>query len=149
MTSTSRRRFMTIGAAAGGGLLFGFSLYGCNKDGDRKAPPSEKAVGAAATGATNRAPGLAQDAFIRIDRAGIVTMIVHKVEMGQGTWTSMPMLLAEELGVDLAKVKLEQAPANNNLYSDPMLHVALCPCTVLSLTPFIWMTASYVLCIHG
>jgi len=46
---------------------------------------------------------------------------VHKVEMGQGTWTAMPMLLAEELGVDLAKVKLEQAPANNNLYSDPML----------------------------
>jgi isoquinoline 1-oxidoreductase beta subunit len=119
--SASRRRFMTIAGTAGGGLLFGFSLYGCNKDGDRKAPPSEKAVGAAATSVSNRAPGLAQDAFIRIDREGIVTMIVHKVEMGQGTWTSMPMLLAEELGVDLAKVKLEQAPANNNLYSDPLL----------------------------
>jgi isoquinoline 1-oxidoreductase beta subunit len=119
--SSERRRFMTIGAAAGGGLLFGFSLYGCNKEGDRKAPPSEKAVGAASTAVSNRAPGLAQDAFIRIDREGIVTMIVHKVEMGQGTWTAMPMLLAEELGVDLAKVKLEQAPANNNLYSDPLL----------------------------
>ena len=116
-----RRRFMTIGATAGGGLLFGFSLYGCNKDGDRKAPPSEKAVGAASTAVPNRAPGLAQNAFIRIERDGIVTMVVHKVEMGQGTWTSMPMLLAEELGIDLAKVKLEQAPANNNLYSDPLL----------------------------
>ena len=41
--------------------------------------------------------------------------------MGQGTFTSMPMLLAEELGADLAKVKLEQAPANNELYADPLL----------------------------
>ena len=85
--SPSRRRFMTIGATAGGGLLFGFSLYGCNKEGDRKAPPPEHAVGAASTAATNRAPNLAPNAFISIDREGVVTMIVHKVEMGQGTWT--------------------------------------------------------------
>ena len=119
--SVSRRRFMTIGATASGGLLFGFSLYGCNKEGDRKAPPPEHAVGAASTAATNRAPNLAPNAFISIDREGVVTMIVHKVEMGQGTWTSMPMLLAEELGINLAKVRLEQAPANNTLYSDPLL----------------------------
>jgi isoquinoline 1-oxidoreductase beta subunit len=117
----SRRRFMTIGATAGGSLLFGFSLGGCKKEGDRQARPPEHAVGAASTAVSNRAPGLAQNAFIRIDRDGIVTMIVHKVEMGQGTWTAMPMLLAEELGVDLAKVRLEQAPANNSLYSDPIL----------------------------
>jgi isoquinoline 1-oxidoreductase beta subunit len=70
---------------------------------------------------TNEAPGLAHDAFIRIDRDGIVTLIVHKVEMGQGTFTSLPMLLAEELGADLSKVKLEQAPANNSLYADALL----------------------------
>jgi isoquinoline 1-oxidoreductase beta subunit len=70
---------------------------------------------------TNEAPGLAHDAFIRIDRDGIVTLIVHKVEMGQGTFTSLPMLLAEELGADLSKVKLEQAPANNALYADALL----------------------------
>jgi isoquinoline 1-oxidoreductase beta subunit len=121
--STSRRRFLQVGAASGGGLLIGFSLFGCEqkKPADRKAPPAEKAVGAAATAESNRAPGLAPNAFIRIDRDGVVTLIMHKVEMGQGTFTSMPMLLAEELGVDLAKVKLEQAPADNNLYSDPML----------------------------
>ena len=117
----SRRRFLQVGAAAGGGLLITFTL-GCNKaPSDRKDPPSEKAVGAAATTTSARAPGLAQNAFIRIDRDGIVTLIVHKVEMGQGTFTSMPMLLAEELGVDLTRVRLEQAPADNNLYSDPML----------------------------
>jgi len=123
--SGSRRGFMKAGAAAGGSLLFGFSLFGCSRDGkdghnDRKEKPSETAVGQAATAASEPA-GLAHDAFIRIDRDGLVTLIVHKVEMGQGTFTSMPMLLAEELGADLSKVKLEQAPADNSLYADPML----------------------------
>jgi isoquinoline 1-oxidoreductase beta subunit len=123
--SDSRRGFMKAGAVAGGGLLFGFSLFGCSRDGkegqnDRKEKPSETAVGQAATAASEPA-GLAHDAFIRIDREGIVTLIIHKVEMGQGTFTSMPMLLAEELGADLSKVKLEQAPADNSLYADPML----------------------------
>ena len=117
----SRRRFMQLGATAGGGLLFGFSLFGCQKSEDRKEAPPEKAVGQASTEHSDTPPGLARDAFIRIDRAGIVTLIIHKVEMGQGTFTSMPMLLAEELGADLSKVKLEQAPANNELYADPLL----------------------------
>jgi isoquinoline 1-oxidoreductase beta subunit len=123
--SGSRRGFMKAGAVAGGSLVFGFSLFGCSRDGkdghnDRKEKPSETAVGQAATAASEPA-GLAHDAFIRIDRDGLVTLIVHKVEMGQGTFTSMPMLLAEELGADLSKVKLEQAPADNSLYADPML----------------------------
>ena len=45
--SSARRRFMQIGATAGGGLLFGFSLFGCRKEDDRKEVPSEKAVGQA------------------------------------------------------------------------------------------------------
>jgi isoquinoline 1-oxidoreductase beta subunit len=124
--STSRRSLIKAGAVAGGGLLFGFSLFGCDRGGgkdaknDRKEAPPEKAVGQATTAASEPA-GLAHDAFIRIDREGIVTLIIHKVEMGQGTFTSMPMLLAEELGADLSKVKLEQAPADNSLYADPML----------------------------
>jgi isoquinoline 1-oxidoreductase beta subunit len=113
---------MQLGAATGGGLVFGFSLFGCQKHEEaRDKPPPEKAVGQAATATSNQAPGLARDAFIRIDREGLVTLIIHKVEMGQGTFTAMPMLLAEELGADLSKVKLEQAPADNTLYSDPLL----------------------------
>ena len=119
--SITRRHFLQVGAALGGGLLISFDLTGCKRSDERAKPPSEQAVGAAATKATNRAPGLAQNAFIKIGRDGLVTLIVHKVEMGQGTFTSMPMLLAEELEVDLSKVTLEQAPANNSLYSDPML----------------------------
>jgi isoquinoline 1-oxidoreductase beta subunit len=124
-TSNSRRTLLKAGAVAGGSLLFGFSLFGCDRkqgqEAGRKQKPSETAVGQAGTNATGEAPGLAHDAFIRIDREGIVTLIIHKVEMGQGTFTSMPMLLAEELGADLSKVKLEQAPADNSLYADPML----------------------------
>ncbi|WP_371767051.1 molybdopterin cofactor-binding domain-containing protein [Massilia sp.] len=124
--SNKRRQLLKAGAAGGGSLLFGFSLFGCTKQGDapandRKEPPSEKAVGQASTAMTNEQPGLAHDAFIRIDREGIVTLIIHKVEMGQGTFTSLPQLLAEELGADLSKVKLEQAPANNSLYADALL----------------------------
>lgn len=120
MTQTlTRRRFLQVGAAAGGGLLIGFQLTGCEPNVANK-PPAEKAVGEAATKLSEPA-GLAQHAFIRIDHAGLVTLIVHKVEMGQGTFTAIPMLLAEELEVDLAKVRLEQAPADNALYADPML----------------------------
>ncbi|MFL6706783.1 MAG: molybdopterin cofactor-binding domain-containing protein, partial [Massilia sp.] len=119
----TRRRALQIGAAVGGGLLIGFDLTGCDakKPTDRKDPPPETAVGAAATAASGGTAGLAPNAFIRIGRNGVVTLIMHKVEMGQGTYTAMPMLIAEELGVDIGKVKLEHAPANNDLYSDPLL----------------------------
>jgi isoquinoline 1-oxidoreductase beta subunit len=48
---------------------------------------------------------------------------MHKVEMGQGTYTSMPMLLAEELEVDLSQVRLEHAPPSDELYAEPLFGV--------------------------
>ena len=65
----------------------------------------------------------APNAFVRIGRDGQVTLIMHKVEMGQGTYTSMPMLLAEELEVDLSQVRLEQAPPSDELYAEPLYGV--------------------------
>src|SRR5262245_56138802 len=79
----SRRAFLTAGAAAGGGLLLGVHLPALTRDAN------------AGDGGT-----FAPNAFVRIGRDGQVTLIMHKVEMGQGTYTSMPMLLAEELEVD-------------------------------------------------
>ena len=102
----SRRTFLKASAAAGGGLLLSFSLPVLMRN-------------AEATG-TLAANTFAPNAFIRIDRQGRVTLIIHKVEMGQGTYTSMPMLLAEELEVDLSQVQLEAAPPNEELYSDPL-----------------------------
>src|SRR5256886_2431602 len=95
----SRRTFLEVGAAIGGGLLLGFTLPG------RTRGPADR---------------FAPNAFIRIDRDGRVTLIMHKVEMGQGTYTSMPMLLAEELEVDLAQVRLEHAPPDDALSAEPL-----------------------------
>ncbi|HZW13471.1 MAG TPA: xanthine dehydrogenase family protein molybdopterin-binding subunit [Noviherbaspirillum sp.] len=121
LESPSRRSFLGAGAALGGSLLIGFYLPSRAEERSRNERPSESAAGRASTEASQQTPGLAHNAFIRIDKSGLVTLVVHKVEMGQGTFTSMPMLLAEELEVDLAKVQLEQAPANNKLYADPLL----------------------------
>jgi isoquinoline 1-oxidoreductase beta subunit len=71
----------------------------------------------AATGAKMLSP----NAFIRIDPNNGVTIIVPRVEMGQGTYTSLPMLIAEELEVELQQIHVEHAPPDAKLYSDPIL----------------------------
>jgi isoquinoline 1-oxidoreductase beta subunit len=102
----TRRTFLAAGAAAGGGLLLSVSLPAL-------------AHNAEAADASTFAP----NAFVRIGRDGQVTLIMHKVEMGQGTYTSMPMLLAEELEVDLSQVRLEHAPPSDQLYAEPLFGV--------------------------
>ena len=99
--SLSRRSFLEVSAAAGGALLIGFDLPGRSvKEGV-----------------------FTPSAFIRIDTAGVVTLVMHKVEMGQGTYTTMSMLLAEELEVDLSQVRLEHAPADDARYAEPTFGV--------------------------
>jgi isoquinoline 1-oxidoreductase beta subunit len=63
----------------------------------------------------------APDAYIRINGDGQVTLTMPFVEMGQGTYTSIPMLIAEELEVDLDQVRLEHAPPNDKIYGNPLL----------------------------
>src|SRR4029077_9671858 len=89
----SRLLFLSAGAAVGGGLLIGFTT-------GRSISPADAAEKVAT------AP-FAPNAFIRIDSKGQVTLIMPYVEMGQGTYTSIPMLIAEELEVDLKQVRLE------------------------------------------
>src|SRR3989454_5936731 len=67
-------------------------------------------------------PVFAPNAFIRIGTDGRVTMIMGQVEMGQGMYTAMPMLLAEELEVGLDQVRLEHAPPDDKLYANPIFH---------------------------
>src|SRR5258707_5395317 len=67
------------------------------------------------------ADGFVPNAFIRIEGDGQVVLTMHYVEMGQGTYTSIPMLIAEELEVDLKQVRLEHAPPNEKLYGNPLL----------------------------
>jgi isoquinoline 1-oxidoreductase subunit beta len=102
----SRRQFVVVLASAGGGLLLG-----C-RAGDR---PEGRSTAKAAEAT------FAPNAFVRIDRNGRVTVIVSQVEMGQGMYTSMPMLVAEELEVGLDQVQVEHAPPNDKLYANPLI----------------------------
>jgi isoquinoline 1-oxidoreductase beta subunit len=61
----------------------------------------------------------APNAFIRIDRSGQTTLVMPQVEMGQGVYTAIPMILAEELDADFGKVVVEHAPPNDKLYGNP------------------------------
>ena len=116
----SRRTFLkfgvTVGAAAGGGLLLAFSLPAASQD--------QKAGKSVIGGDANEAPQsgvFAPNAFIQIDTAGEVTLVIPKVEMGQGVYTSIPMLIAEELEVPLDSVTVDHAPPNEKLFMDPLL----------------------------
>ncbi len=63
---------------------------------------------------------LQPNAFIRITRDGKVTLVMHKAEMGQGVFTGLAQLIAEELAVSVSEVLLEQAPPNNTQYGEPL-----------------------------
>lgn len=75
-----------------------------------------------ALAAPTASPDFAPNAFIRIDRQGAVSLVMPMVEMGQGTYTALAMLLAEELEVGLDEVRLEHAPPNDALYGNSILH---------------------------
>ncbi len=97
----SRRRFLEIGVVTGGLML------------------SLKLPLARASAAIDP-ESLAPNAFIRIQHDGQIVLTMPYVEMGQGTYTSIPMLIAEELEVDLKQVRLEHAPPNAKLYGNPI-----------------------------
>jgi isoquinoline 1-oxidoreductase beta subunit len=101
----SRRTFLVTGAAAGGGLLLGFYVPARI---EAKAQPSSEEI-------------FRPNAFVCVRPNDIITLIMPQVEMGQGTYTSMPMLIAEELEVDLGRVSLEAAPPDDKLYANPLL----------------------------
>src|ERR1700689_3435074 len=65
----------------------------------------------------------APNAFIRIDKTGTTTLVMPQVEMGQGVYTGVAMILAEELDADVAKIVLEHAPPNEKLYTNPLLGI--------------------------
>jgi isoquinoline 1-oxidoreductase subunit beta len=65
----------------------------------------------------------APNAFIRIDTHGRITLIMPQVEMGQGVYTSLAMILAEELDAVFDQVVLEAAPPNEKLYANPAFGV--------------------------
>ncbi len=97
--SVTRRQFVLISAAVGGALVLGVALR------------HRKQIVPGAAPARGRL-----NAYVRIDPGGRITLVMPKVEMGQGTYTSLPMLIAEELEVDLAAITVEAAPPDPAVY---------------------------------
>ena len=91
LKNSGRRDFLKTSTALSGALMVGFSMSASSK-----------------TAATTTA----MNGWVRVGSDNTVTIICHRAEMGQGTYTSMPMLVAEELEVDLRRVKIEMAGAD-------------------------------------
>ena len=99
---------------AGGGLVIGFTWLAGSKALAFATPTPQP--GDAAMARADGNPAFAPNAFIRIGTDGSIRLVMPQVEMGQGSYTGQATLLAEELGVDLDQVRLEHAPASDELY---------------------------------
>ena len=111
----SRREFLKAGLGAAGGLTLALQL---------------PAVGAALGGRLRARPGLGRavvdadaatfepNAFVRIGSDDRVTVVVKHVEMGQGTYTGLPTLLAEELDARWAQIRVVGAPVDAARYNN-------------------------------
>ncbi|HZP91494.1 MAG TPA: xanthine dehydrogenase family protein molybdopterin-binding subunit [Burkholderiales bacterium] len=100
-----RRAFLKVSALAGGGFAIGFALPGTGK---ALAAESRKTF--------------APDQWIRITPDNVVTIVVDKSEMGQGVYTGLPMIVADELDADWSAIRIEAAPAAKE-YAHPWFGV--------------------------
>jgi isoquinoline 1-oxidoreductase beta subunit len=104
----SRRGLLKGGLAAGFTLAFYLPVRAANEP--EQAPDTTDGK-------------FAPNAFIRIDPSGKTTLVMPQVEMGQGVYTAIPMILAEELDADFSKVELKHAPPNDKLYGNPIFGI--------------------------
>jgi isoquinoline 1-oxidoreductase beta subunit len=104
----SRRSLLTGGLASS--LLFAFHLP--VRAANESMQPPDVAEGK-----------FAPNAFIRIDETGKTTLVMPQVEMGQGIYTALAMILAEELDADYADVVLQHAPPDEKLYANPLFGI--------------------------
>ena len=102
----SRRAFLLSGAGVAAGATFGV-MFG--------APLAGIGVGEAFAQAASFSP----NAWMHVATSGTVTIYSPASEMGQGTMTAMPLILAEDMDLDWARVKVEQAPTNPRAFGNP------------------------------
>ncbi|GAB3104639.1 xanthine dehydrogenase family protein molybdopterin-binding subunit [Lysobacter terrae] len=93
----SRRDFLKTGAVMGGGLVVAFVIPGAHRLASAASMPT--------------AAAFTPNAFLRVGNDDSVTVLIAHSEMGQGIWTALPMLIAEELDADWSKIRVEHAPA--------------------------------------
>lgn len=107
-TRPSRRNLLTGGLAGGFLLAFHLPVRAANEPVQMSYTTDGK---------------FSPNAFIRIDNAGKTTLVMPQVEMGQGIYTAVAMILAEELDADYAQVTLQHAPPNDKLYGNPVFGI--------------------------
>jgi isoquinoline 1-oxidoreductase subunit beta len=100
--TTNRRGFLQTSAVASGGLMLGVDIGG---------------IGQALAAGTVHTP----NAWVHIADDNTITLLSARSEMGQGVYTSMPMLIAEELNVDIKQIKVAFAPPNGKVYGNALL----------------------------
>jgi len=98
--NVSRRAFLVTTTVAGTGFLLGVRI------------PERRRhdVGDHETEEPSGPEVFAPNAWVRLDESGDVTILVHKSEMGQGVWTALPMIVAEEMDADWRRVRAARAP---------------------------------------
>ena len=114
IVNVSRRNFLKTTAAAGAGLTLGVYFPGLVARELAEDPPGLERPGDKAVGPEDFAP----NAFVRISPDGTVTVVAKHLEMGQGTYTGLATLIAEELDAAWDQVKVVAAPANAALYNN-------------------------------
>ena len=107
-TTVSRRDFVRVSLVVGGGLMV--SVYGCGPNGEEPV-----------VNATTADAALAPNAFVRIDTSGNVVVTSKHLEMGQGSYTGLATIIADELDADWSKVTVEGAGADDKKYGNPAL----------------------------
>ena len=104
-----RRTFLASIGVAAGGLALGVFAHADEPSGASKEKPNPKAP--------QPTDGLQPNAFVHVATDGLVTLVCHRSEMGQGVRSTLPVLLADELGADMAHVKIVQAEGDKK-YGD-------------------------------
>lgn len=95
---STRREFLRTSAAAGGGLLIAIHLPGCSQE-----PAAPAAL-------ANPSSPVQANAWLRIETDGSIVFLSDRSEMGQGVYTSLATILAEELEVPVESIRVEAAP---------------------------------------
>ncbi len=98
----TRRSFLEAGATLAGGLVIALTLPACSKN----------------PAASGESKPFEPNAWLRIGADDSITFFCDRSEMGQGVYTSLPMLVAEELGVSLARIKVEFAPPGDSFHNN-------------------------------
>jgi len=112
--NVSRRRFLINSAAVGAGLTLGVYLPGCG----RKSETTTEAAKTVMPTAVESTTAQEFNAFVRVSPDNTVTVIIKHLEMGQGTYTGLATIVADEMDASWEQIQVESAPANQELYKN-------------------------------